>query len=74
MAVPKKKVARSMTKRRHTVYANRTQKKLENRVSLSTCSNCGEKHLSHNVCTSCGFYRGKEIITKKKVEVTKISA
>lgn len=36
---------------------------------LSTCDNCGAKHLRHRVCEECGKYRGKEIIdTTKKLE------
>ena len=30
-----------------------------------TCQNCGAPHLSHMVCPSCGFYKGKAIIAQK---------
>jgi large subunit ribosomal protein L32 len=31
---------------------------------MSTCPNCGAKKLPHRVCDSCGFYKGRQIITK----------
>ncbi len=31
---------------------------------LSVCPNCEEKKLPHRVCPSCGYYKGKQIITK----------
>lgn len=39
---------------------------------LSVCSHCQEYHLRHNVCKSCGHYKGNEIIsqTKKTTVVT----
>ena len=37
-------------------------------VRLSICDNCGAKHERHKVCLECGFYRGKEIISKKADE------
>lgn len=29
---------------------------------VSTCSNCGAKHLRHRVCSECGHYRGRLVI------------
>jgi len=34
-----------------------------------TCQNCGLAVLPHQVCSNCGFYKGKEII-KQKVKKT----
>ena len=31
--------------------------------SLSTCSHCGAVTVPHRVCPSCGYYRGKQVIT-----------
>ncbi|MDO8575249.1 MAG: 50S ribosomal protein L32 [bacterium] len=39
-------------------------------VRLGTCSNCNSKHVSHTVCTVCGFYKGKEVIDMK-AKITK---
>jgi len=30
------------------------------------CTNCGVDILTHQICPSCGFYKGKEVIVKKK--------
>jgi large subunit ribosomal protein L32 len=31
-------------------------------VNLVQCSNCGEMRLPHTVCSSCGHYKGREVI------------
>jgi len=30
-----------------------------------TCSNCGVHVMPHAVCTACGFYKGKAVVTVK---------
>jgi len=63
MAVQKSKVSRS---RRGKRRSQRTLKK----VSLSTDSLTGERHLRHHM-TPDGFYKGKKIINiKQPVEPT----
>lgn len=55
MAVPKKKMSRSRTRRRKarwTVSAPMTV----------ACSQCGAQHLPHRVCANCGTYKGREVI------------
>lgn len=74
MAVPKKKVARSKSSTRHSAYMKKNQKRLVNIVSLVECKNCGEKKMAHMACKNCGFFKGREVITKKKAQVTKIQA
>ena len=32
------------------------------------CPKCGEMMRPHHVCTSCGFYRKKEVIVKKEAK------
>ena len=39
-------------------------------ANLSTCSNCGSKHLPHTVCPNCGYYKGRQIIEVKKEKKT----
>jgi len=34
--------------------------------ALVVCTNCGEKHLPHRVCPSCGHYHGREVYEVKK--------
>lgn len=57
MAVPKRRTSKSKKLKR------RTHKKLIS-PNLSECSNCGEMRKNHHVCASCGFYGGKEVISK----------
>ncbi|MGY8997194.1 MAG: 50S ribosomal protein L32 [Alphaproteobacteria bacterium] len=58
MAVPKKKVSRSRRDNRrshHSLVA----------ASINECPNCGEIKLPHHVCSSCGFYRDREVTEPK---------
>ncbi|HSR44550.1 MAG TPA: 50S ribosomal protein L32 [Acidimicrobiia bacterium] len=55
MAVPKKKMSRSRTRRR------KAQWKL-NRTGASNCPQCHSPKLPHRACPNCGTYRGREII------------
>ncbi len=60
MAVPKRKVSKARRdKRRSQVW------KLS-APSFSRCANCGELKLPHQVCGSCGYYKGKEVIAQKE--------
>jgi len=34
--------------------------------NLTTCPKCGETKLSHNVCHSCGTYKGRTVIETEK--------
>ena len=55
MAVPKKKMSRSRTRRRKAnwkVSAPNTVK----------CQQCGAMHLPHRLCHECGSYKGREVI------------
>jgi len=56
MAVPKRKMSKSrikMRKRSHKVFL----------TASKPCPNCGERHLPHRVCPSCGYYRGRQVIS-----------
>ena len=33
---------------------------------LMACPNCGEMKRSHNICPSCGYYDGKQVVTIKE--------
>ncbi|HEX9856042.1 MAG TPA: 50S ribosomal protein L32 [Acidimicrobiia bacterium] len=58
MAVPKKKMSRSRTRRRKANW----------KVSAPhtiPCDRCGAPHMSHRVCANCGSYKGREIIAVK---------
>ena len=59
MAVPKRKVSKARRdSRRSAVW------KLE-APALSRCTHCGELTSPHKVCTNCGYYKGREVISKE---------
>lgn len=33
--------------------------------SLAKCTNCGVELIPHRVCSKCGFYRGRQVLTIK---------
>lgn len=58
MAVPKRRVSKARRdKRRSNVW------KID-APTLVKCPHCGEYTRSHRVCTTCGFYNGKQVIKK----------
>ncbi len=40
-------------------------------VQLVACDNCGEMKLPHAVCPSCGYYRGREVVSVASKEEKK---
>ncbi|MEX1248458.1 MAG: 50S ribosomal protein L32 [Anaerolineales bacterium] len=34
--------------------------------NMVVCSNCGEMRLPHQVCTNCGYYKGREVVHIEK--------
>lgn len=58
MPVPKRKRSRS---RRDKRFANKGMKKR----SVAECANCKEPLMTHQACTSCGFYKGQKVLTTK---------
>ena len=55
MAVPKKKVSRSRRNMRRAHDRLTSQARGE-------CPKCGELKRPHHVCSSCGYYDGREIV------------
>lgn len=55
MAVPKKKMSRSRTRRRKAHWK-------VSRPRTSVCPQCHSPKLSHRACPNCGTYRGREIV------------
>jgi ribosomal protein L32 len=45
----------------------RSQQKLSG-PTVVRCDHCHEPKLSHGVCPSCGYYRGRQILAVKKNE------
>ncbi len=60
MAMPKYKISKTKSRmRRAAAYYGRMTV-----PALSTCDNCGSPKQPHRVCPECGFYKGKQILTK----------
>ncbi|MBE25518.1 MAG: 50S ribosomal protein L32 [Rhodospirillaceae bacterium] len=58
MAVPKRKVTPSRRDKRRSHHSL-------SQVNLVECSNCGELKRTHHLCSACGYYRGREVISAK---------
>ena len=56
MGVPKRKVSKARYRTRRS--ANRYHA-----AELNVCSHCGAAVISHRVCPSCGYYKGRQIIS-----------
>lgn len=56
MATPKKRMSRSKTgmRRAHDALVPTT---------VIACKNCSATVKPHHVCPSCGYYKGKEVVT-----------
>lgn len=58
MAVPFRRTSKTKKRMRRTHFKLAAK-------GLVKCPNCGEMIQSHRVCPSCGFYDGKQVISKK---------
>ena len=63
MAVPKKRTG-------HSAQGHRRSNWKATKTEITTCPTCGDKHLTHTVCTSCGHYKGEPVRLKDKAELT----
>ena len=57
MAVPKRKPSRSRQKMR------RAANSVLRLPQLRPCPQCDTPGLPHQVCSSCGYYKGRQVIT-----------
>ncbi|MBF0376982.1 MAG: 50S ribosomal protein L32 [Desulfamplus sp.] len=57
MAVPKKKMSKSNSRKR------RTHQKVAV-PTYTTCPECKEAKLPHAACPACGVYKGRNVIAK----------
>ncbi len=55
MAVPKKKMSRSRTRRRKATWRLSSPRTIQ-------CPQCRAPKLSHRACRECGTYKGREIV------------
>ena len=57
MATPKKKTSKSRSAMRRAHDALPI-------MAAGNCKKCGEKKRPHHVCSACGNYDGKQVVTK----------
>ncbi|HAV64909.1 MAG TPA: 50S ribosomal protein L32 [Verrucomicrobiales bacterium] len=59
MGVPKRKPSKSRQRMR------RAYNSVLKLPQLNQCPQCAAPYHSHRVCPSCGFYRGRQVVTIK---------
>lgn len=72
MAVPKKKISQHRKRRRHGMWERLQLQKLENRVTLVKSKDSGEYTMAHHVCLKTGMYKGKQVLTIKSKDKSKV--
>jgi len=55
MAVPKRKLSKSRKRLRRGHHSAKG-------MPTQACPKCGAPRLSHRVCPTCGYYRGKKVM------------
>jgi large subunit ribosomal protein L32 len=63
MAVPKKRVSKSKSRRQRTINARIKV------PALSPCPDCGQLRLPHRVCVNCGKYADRTYEIPKKFKI-----
>jgi large subunit ribosomal protein L32 len=62
MALPKRRHSSTRQAKRRTHY------KLTPNFSVSSCPRCGAARASYTICSSCGFYNGRQWYVPKAVK------
>lgn len=70
--VPKKKISIYKKHRRHSTRQTLELKRLSKEYQPSSCQKCGATKLNHRVCTKCGYYGEKQILTIKAKSSKKV--
>lgn len=60
MAVPKKRTSVSRKGLRRAGQHHKLYRKFP-----QSCTNCGDAQLPHHVCSTCGHYKGKQVMEIK---------
>lgn len=63
MAVPKQKQSHARTAKRRAQHKAATS-------SYNACPQCHSPRLPHRVCPTCGYYRGREVVSPDGGEPT----
>ena len=61
MAVPFRRTSKTAKRMRRTHFKLSVS-------GLVKCPNCGATIKAHNVCPKCGYYNGKDVMTRQKEE------
>ncbi|MDR1978439.1 MAG: 50S ribosomal protein L32 [Synergistaceae bacterium] len=61
MATPKRKTSHARTAQRKAQWLGALSA-----PSTTKCPHCGEVVVSHRACSSCGFYKGRQVIEVKE--------
>ncbi|WP_201456296.1 50S ribosomal protein L32 [Chlamydia sp. 17-3921] len=59
MAVPRNRHSNSRKNIRRSHHAKKPR-------NTAVCSNCKQAFLPHTICSSCGFYDGKSVLSVEK--------
>ena len=59
MAVPKRRTSTARKNKRRSSFWKMSA------PTLVKCSNCGAYTVPHKVCSECGYYNGKEVVSKE---------
>ncbi len=63
MATPKRKTSHARTAQRKANWLGALKG-----PETKACPHCGEVILLHHACTSCGYYKGRQVIKIKSEE------
>ena len=56
MGLPKRRQSKARSKKRRTHYKS-------NSVSTTDCPECSQTKMPHRACPSCGYYRGRPVVS-----------
>jgi large subunit ribosomal protein L32 len=54
--------------KKKTSHRRKNQRRSHDHVHLGAvilCSHCRRPHLSHHVCSNCGYYAGREVVVEE---------
>lgn len=58
MALPKRRISKARGRKRRAHQALKAP-------GITRCPQCDSAKLSHRVCANCGYYRGREVVSKE---------
>ena len=58
MALPKRRISKTRGRKRRSHQALRSP-------GHTYCPQCDSPRMPHRVCPNCGFYRGREVVSKE---------